>query len=65
MNTQQSSLADVKTAVASELDQIRQYRAEMAKMAEESSAAVKLVQSSLVSLSKNMVEQLSGGHGAS
>ena len=65
MNTQQSSLADVKTAVASELDQIRQYRAEMAKMAEESSAAVKLVQSSLVSLSKNMVEQLSGGHRAS
>ena len=65
MTTQQVSLAEVKASIEAELTQIRQYRTDMAKMAEESSASVQLVQSSLVSLSKTMVEQLNGGHRAS
>jgi hypothetical protein len=61
MHSQQVQLVGVKASLVSELDQMRQFKSEISRMAEESASAVRMVQDSLVTLSKNMVEQLGDG----
>ena len=55
------TLHEIRQAIEADLSLSRQHREDMARMAEESRAAVSEVEQSLISLSRTLAEQL-GGH---
>lgn len=60
ITAQKASIENVKSLIESELNQLQEHQAQMNSMAKETAESVQMVQASLVSLAKQLVEQVSG-----
>ena len=62
ITAQKVSIENVRTLIEGELARLQEHQSHMDRLAKESAESVQIVQSSLVSLSKQLVEQVGGGH---
>jgi hypothetical protein len=65
IQAQKDTIESVRELIEAELARMQQHQVEMDRMAKESTESVQIVQSALVSLSKQLVEQVSGEPAAS